>query len=217
MRRVCFGLVLIFLVAGFARPASATAITFNEAGLVPGVGSDPYFKGSSKGTSMGDQLLSLGVSFSITDGLAYISSDAYLGASSSLLSGNYLTVNSFTPGKAATLSASFVDPLTGAPATVSGFSATVVDGNVDPIRMTVRAFDLGGNLLEYYSLTTLAAAFQFTSSNIARIDFIDNGGDGHIIDNFNFTLNRTTVPEPASMSLFAIGGAALALVRRRRR
>ena len=62
-------------------------------------------------------------------------------------------------------------------------------------------------------IATLAAALQFTSSNIARIDFIDNGGDGHIIDNFNFTLNRTTVPEPASMSLFAIGGAALALVR----
>ena len=34
MRRVYLGLVFMFVLAGFASPASASAIGFNEAGLV---------------------------------------------------------------------------------------------------------------------------------------------------------------------------------------
>lgn len=222
MRRVCLGLVFMLVLAGFARPASAAVITFNEAGLVPGFGPAPYYSGSTKGTTITDQLASLGVLFSVSEGgAAYVTSGAFVGAGPSSMSGNFLAINTtpYTSGSWATLTASFVDPLTGNRTTANGFSVTAWDTNNDPTRMTATAFDIDGNWLESYSLASLANTFQFKSSNIGRIEFYDTGGDGHVIDNFSYRLNpaSTQVPEPASVTLFGIGSAALALVRRRRR
>jgi hypothetical protein len=220
MRRVCLSLVFILALAGFGQEASASVITFNEAGLVPGYGPSPYYPAGVKGTSVANQFASLGVLFTVAGpGAAYVSSAPYTGAVDPSVVGNYLAFNTvpYTSKEWATLSATFVDPLSGSGTTVSGFSATVMDGNVDQERMKVRAFDIYGNQLETFTLTSLTSTFQFVSTNIGRIDFIDTGGDGHVIDNFKFTLNKTPVPEPASMSLFAIGGAVLTLARKRRR
>lgn len=221
MRRVYLGLVFMFVLAGFASPASASAIGFNEAGLVAGYGPSPYYGGATKGTLITNQFASLGVLFSMSGpGAAYVSSAAYTAATDPSLVGNYLAFNTtpYTSKEWATLSARFVDPTSGTNTTANGFSVTLSDGNVDPERAKVLAFDIYGNMLESFTLTSLASTFNFVSSNIARIDFVDTGGDGHVIDNFKFTLNQplTAVPEPGSMSLFAIGGAALAFMRRRR-
>ena len=220
MRRICLGLVFMFVLAGFVREASASAITFNEAGLVPGYGPSPYYGGAQKGTLIGNQFASQGVLFTMSGpGAAYVSSAPFTGATDPSLIGNYLAFNTtpYTSKEWATLSARFVDPLSGTGTTASGFSVTVSDGNVDAVRSRVLAFDIYGNQLEAFTLTSLANTFQFTSSNIARIDFVDTGGDGHVIDNFKFTLNPTSVPEPASLTLLATGGTVLAFVRRRRR
>src|SRR5262249_30352646 len=145
---------------GTARHVSASVITFNEPGLVAGVGPDPYFSGAQKGTLLTNQFASLGVLFSIgVDGAAYISNDSYLGAAGNpAMTGNYLVVNSLPPNNiglpSTTLHVSFVDPLTGLFTTASGVSAMVTDSNAVPDpRVIVNAFDLLGNLIETHNLT----------------------------------------------------------------
>ena len=221
MKRVGLCLAAVLMVIGSARPSSATVITFDEADLVPGVGPDPYFSGAQKGSLLTDQLISFGLLFSIgSDGAAYISNDSFLGAAgSSLLSADYLVVNSLPMNNAGspttTLHVSFFDPVTGVATTASGVSAMVIDSNAIPNpRVTVNAFGTLGNLLESRSLMDYANTLMFTSSGIARLDFVDNGGDGHIIDNLTFALAPTSVPEPGTLALLASG---LAFVGARRR
>jgi hypothetical protein len=227
MKRIGLCGIFLLLLVGVVQPAGRAFIGFNEAGLVPGFGPNPYFPDGPKGTAITNQFQSLGVLFSISNGEASVSNDSILriAGSVSTTNQNYLVVNTVPPNVTrpwATLSARFVDPLTGLQATASGFSVTVSDGNAMPNpRITVQAFGVNGALLESYNLTSLASALAFTSSNIGRIDFVDSGGDGHIIDNFAFTLNPppppSQIPEPATLSLLGAGFFVAAFVIRRRR
>jgi hypothetical protein len=220
VKRVVFVVALVSALAGLSPPASAALITFNESGLVAGVGPDPYFTGAQKGTLLTDQLSSLGVMFSIgVNGAAYVSNDSVLGpAGSWAMAQNYLAVNTLPLNNTAsptTLRATFVDPLTGVAMTASHVSTLVSDWNAIPNpRVTVNAFDLAGNLIESHSLLDYWNTLAFDSTQIARLDFVDNGGDGHIIDNFQFSLNQ--VPEPGSI-LLLLSGVAIAVAGRRRR
>ena len=56
-----FFAVAVFFVA--IQATHATTITFNEPGLVPGFGPNPYFSGTPKGTEVTDQFAALGVVF----------------------------------------------------------------------------------------------------------------------------------------------------------
>jgi hypothetical protein len=221
VKRVGVILILAIAAMSFSRTASASGITFNEAGLVPGVGPDPFFPGSQKGTRLTNQLASAGVLFSIDDdGAAYISNDFMMGAAGSpSMESNYLVVNSLPTSLgllSTTLHLTFVDPLTGLATTAGGISMVVSDWNATPDpRVIVNAFDALGNLVETHNLYSYVATLAFEDSSIARLDFVDNGGDGHIVDNLVFSLNSdqanpNQVPEPGTLLLVLAGVTGVA-------
>jgi len=51
---------------------------------------------------------------------------------------------------------------------------------------------------------------------VSRIELVDSGGDGHIVDNLGFELENTGVPEPASVAMIGSGLLLAGLLRRRR-
>ncbi len=167
-------------------------ITFNEPGLIAGFGPDPTFPGLPKGTTpITTQFLDLGVVFSQDVlGVSYVSTPAIVGGPGAGPSGgNVLAINTVPQlGPATTLTATFVEPGdVGSPRTVPNVSVFVADGNAVPSpRVTVRTFDSVGTLLEEGNLISPSTTFNFTVGGIARVDFIDNDGDGFIIDDFSF-------------------------------
>ena len=220
LKRVTVIVGAVVLAFGLARPASASMITFDEMGLHAGAGPDPWWSYHIKGDILTDQLMSFGVIFSTdTDGVAYIGGK--------LATGNYLNINSVPVnamgGPETTLTVSFVDPLNGySPATASGISVLTRDGSkVHDLRVIVDAYDAGGNWLETQNLFGAnEATLSFSSGGIASLQFYDFGGDGHVIDNLNFTIDQPvppqSVPEPGTV-LFLAAGLGVAGMRRFRR
>ena len=50
---------------------------------------------------------------------------------------------------------------------------------------------------------------------VSRLELVDNGGDGHVIDNLEFALENTAIPEPSSTILIGTGLVLAGLLRRR--
>jgi len=221
VRRTIFFLLFVAFV-GFAVPAHAAVITFESAGLIAGDGPDPYFGFGDelKGTIVDNQFASLGVLFSHDAlGTDYISDDSFQGPMAPWqTTGNYLVVSTLPlsyPPRPTTLQASFIDPTTGLAAIASDVSVVVSDWNAAPDpRVIVNAFDLSGNVIETQILHNSWSTLSFTSSNIARLDFVDNGGDGHIIDNLSYSVH--SVPEPGTLGLLSLGIMTVVARRRRR-
>ena len=224
IKRVTVILGAVVLAMGLARPASASLITFDEMGLKPGAGPDPWWDYHIKGDVLTDQLMSLGLVFSTdANGVAYIGGK--------LATGNYLHINSVPVnamgGPETTLTLTFVDPLNGyTPATASGISFLTKDGSkVHDLRVIVSAYDMGGNMLETQNLFGAnEGTLSFASNHVASLHFYDYGGDGHVIDNLSYTLNPqvtllsestpTSVPEPGTLPLLTSGLALVGASRR---
>ena len=175
-----------------ASSASPTTITFDEFALQAGFGPDPWWPGQPKGAHVTNQFQPLGVVFSTdVNGVLYISNDDSVGFIGSPSGENYLNVNSTPPNTTVetVMTAAFVHPLDGTPATADTFSVFVADSESEPSpRVTLRTFDADGVLLETMGLTSWSDILAFTLGGIARVEFLDNGGDGHVIDDFSFTL-----------------------------
>ena len=201
--------MLVFAALALASaPALASTITYSELGLSPG-------------NSLTTQLASLGVLFSITDGTDVIGSGS--GPAGSNITVQYLGVGS-SVSQTAHLNIEFVDPANSA---VDGWvdGSTIFfdlwDTNVDPSpRVTVNAYDLSNVLLGTYNLTSLYEnnGGGFTG-NVHRLEFVDNGGDGHVLDNLDYGAINTPqgVPEPGTFFLMGAGLVGLGLAMRRRR
>ena len=86
---------------------------------------------------------------------------------------------------------------------------------------TISAFDVGNALLESFSIggTSIAryVGFQYGSAQISRFQVGPSSafGDAFAIDDLRVATNQ--IPEPSSWALMAMGVAALAALRRRRR
>lgn len=218
-------IAIFFITIAFfpsTQKAHATTITFNEPGLVAGFGPSPFFSGTPKGTVVTDQLAALGVLFSMNaNGVDYISSPTYVGGLTGPSGDNVFTVNTLPPviGAPAVLTATFIDPSgTGALATIEGTTFSVFVSDTDSSsssRVIVRTFGLDGSLLETQSLTTLGSILNFSVGQIARVEFIDNGSDGHTIDDFTFG-RVSAVPEPSTLLLLGSGLMGLVVWRQKR-
>ena len=102
--------------------------------------------------------------------------------------GNYLAVNSCSRPVAGSFWISFVDAC-GMLATVDGDTVSVVvtDTEASPQpRVVVTTFGLDGQPIEERGITTLIETLAFTTGRVARVRFLDNGGDGHLLDTFTF-------------------------------
>jgi hypothetical protein len=210
----------MMLVVWTIMPAAASLITFNEAGLVPGYGPDPWFSGSPKGTILTTQLASQGILFSTdSKAVAYISNQTYIPSGPS--TGNFLTVNTVPIlGPEGALTVSFVSPSNPAtPGWVDGLSVSfyIRDSEEGSPRVLVTTYNYSGTQLEQWGLTAFDATHAFTTGQINRIVFTDTGGDGHILDSLAYGAITEVVPEPGTFALLSTGLIGLGLALRRRR
>ncbi len=203
-------IITFFTAAVFSaaiQATHATTITFDEPGLVAGFGPNPYFPGTPKGTEVTDQFTALGVIFSINANNAeYVSTLAITGGLGGPSGGNLLAVNTtpFDSGERAILTARFIDPTgSGSQATVAGSSFSVFVADTEQ-SVRVSTFGLDGSLLEVQNMNTQGSILNFSTGQIARVEFLDLGGDGHTIDDFTFG-QISVVPEPSMLILFSSG------------
>lgn len=201
-------MVCLLLAAG---SAGASVITFSEPGLLVG-------------TPLSTQLAPLGVLFSVSGGTALIGGP-FIPPSGSTVSGQYLMVNtchylaSSCSGSPAVLSIFFVSP---SDPKHHGFvdGSTIFldlwDTNPNPSpRVIVHAYDVNGALLgSLHLLPEFANNLGGLTGPVHRLDIIDNGADGHVIDNLRYG-PITPVPEPVSALLTGLGLASLGLWGRR--
>ena len=89
----------------------------------------------------------------------------------------------------------------------------------------IRALDASNNVLAQYELnasapiTSSANAFrgiQFTGNTIASFELEGQGNPSPIIESLTYTTTSTTVPEPSTGALMAVGFVAIAGFARRR-
>ncbi len=201
-------MVCLLLGAGCA---GASVITFGEPGLLLG---DP----------LSTQLAPFGVLFSVSGGTALIGGP-FLPPAGSTVSGQYLMVNtchylaSSCSGSPAVLSIFFVSP---SDPNHRGFvdGSTIFldlwDTNANPSpRVIVHAYDvLGTHLGTLQLLPEFANSLGGLTGPVHRLEIVDHGADGHVIDNLRYG-PITPVPEPFSAVLTGLGLAGLGLYRRR--
>lgn len=189
----------------------ATVITFSEPSL-------------TLWTPLSTQLASQGVIFSVSGGTALIGG-TFVPPAGSTISGQYLMINTchyLAPscfGSPAVLTVYFVSPSNPAqPAYVDGatISFDLWDTNAAPSpRVIVHAYDVTGVHLGTLNLfPEFANSLSGFTGPVHRLEFIDHGADGHILDNFTFGPVVAT-PEPTSLLL--TGGGLLLLSRALRR
>jgi hypothetical protein len=181
---------------GVAVPAlygsSALIIDFAEPQIPPGAGPDsiPQFNGiTPKGTVLGGQYSTVGVTFSVTNGVNYISNTAFMGPFAGAPGGNFLTVNTMPVGS--TPNAVLTMTFTGVISTYPGAGITffLADTNVSPDpRVVVRSYDASNNFIEEVQLHQPFGNLGFTHGQVHRVEFIDAGGDGFILGNLVLSL-----------------------------
>ena len=179
---------------------ASTLIDFTGPGLTPGFGPDPYFTGTPKGTlNLTDEFQSTGLLISQDGGgVNFVTDETFLGYSANAPSGSLLAIET-TTGPETTMSFAFKDPSgSGLPAFADGSTVSVFVTDNDPIpdpRVVVTSFDKNGSVLEVLTLSTDSATLIFSIGEIARLEFLDNGGDGFAIGAVAFG-ELTVVPPP---------------------
>lgn len=219
MRRLFGGACLAagLLLAGQA--AADVTINFGEAGLTPGFGPDPWFAGNPKGTDLSNQFVGVGALFSVVSGAAYVANSSFVSGCSSLGWDDFLAVNTTPPyGTAqAVMSVVFVDPNDGVtPAFVAGGSVSFRISDINPVpsnRVVVQSLDLNNQVIEQVSLTQYQDVLGFTTGDVAKIQFIDNGSDGFVVDDLSFGA-VTVAPEPST--IWALAPLGIGLLARRK-
>jgi hypothetical protein len=201
-------MVCLLLGAG---PVGASVITFSEPGLLVGA-------------TLSTQLAPFGVIFSVTGGTALVGGP-FVPPAGSTISGQYLMVNtchylaSSCSGSPAVLSIFFVspsDPNHKGYVDGSTIFLDLWDTNANPSpRVIVHAYDVFGTHLGTLNLLPeFANGLGGLTGNVHRLEIVDHGADGHVIDNLRYG-PITPVPEPVSIMLTGLGLAGLGLYRRR--
>jgi|GEM_PF-7079868 hypothetical protein len=196
----------IAFFAFFVVQSTATTITFSESGLAPG-------------NTLTNQLASYGVLFSVSNGTIVVS-NSWTPPAGSTITGQYVAVNSTisSTGQATVAFVSPSDPSVNGWVNGASISFDLWDTNATPSpRVTVNAYDMNAVLLGTFNLTSeyVNAANPF-SGNVHSLVFVDDGGDGHVIDNLSFG-DITVVPEPGTFVLLGAGLMVVSLARRFRK
>ena len=124
---------------------------------------------------------------------------------------NSLVLTPGFPGGFLTIDATFVMPGTNVPTTMDHVSAFFGDSNAGTSIGVLEAYDATDQLLGTDTAVTdasFSALLEVSAPGIAYVRFTQDA-DGGVVDSFAFT------PEPATLSLLALGG--LSLLRRRRK
>lgn len=215
--RACTALLLA-LPAFSAVLVDFSSFTVGSYGAFPGNANsgsaDPAFDG---------QLMTLGIDITGDGNTSRL--EVITGEPGAVLpiGGNYLAINTAgtDPGNPATVTIDF--QRNGATWYAQGntISLDVWDTNPTPSpRVILTAFDDLGNVAEVINFVPGSGDSETvtftTTSLISRIELLDNGGDGHVIDNLQYQLQNTGVPEPGSVALVG-GGLLLAGLLRRRK
>jgi hypothetical protein len=202
---------------------SASAIIVNFDSLpngdsIAGIAVPPYSGSINPASVIDDEYASLGVEFSSVDSGAVAVTDA-TGQVGGISSPNSLvgTLDStrFTTG--GPIFASFVDPLTGLPATTTSVGAFSIDVDISPVALT--AFDLNGAVLETVFFAVGAnGSVDFAgisrTEGIASVSINDPGTDFLAIDNFIFEpVTRAQIPVSPVLALVGIGLAGFGYQR----
>ena len=204
-KRMLFSFVAVLAFA--VVPASATTITFSELGL-------------ADGDALTNQLLSLGVLFTPVNATADIDDDQVPPAGSTVV-GQFVSIGS-TSGDGILRVQFFNATDSSIPGYVDGATLffDLWDTNPATIRTQVNAYDVNNNFLGFMQMGPgeYQNAVNSLSGNIHRLDFVDVGGDGHVMDNLVYgPITDVPIPEPGTFGLLGIGRTGLGLALHRKR
>ncbi len=117
-----------------------------------------------------------------------------------------------------TITATFIDPVTGLPGLTDQVEAVFFDSNVGTSLVKMTAFGPSGDVLGSIDVSTPPEQFATLGLSIVGINRVtlETDVDGTLFDNFVLGTVRP-VPEPSSIVLFALGTVGLVIMERRRR